>query len=64
MENMIKKALAGRRIAILKKALRAAQSNEPLQVHAPSFAVQDLPQHQFLQKISLSEERVSRLKAQ
>lgn len=62
MENMFQKAFAGRRIALLKKTLRIAQSDERQTQHAAAFVVQNIPQHQVLQKISLSEERISRLK--
>ncbi len=44
----------------MRKTLREAVSQNMPAEHAP--AVQDLPRHQFLQKVSLAEPRFSRLK--
>lgn len=63
MDNMCVKARAGRRIALMFKAMRIARSEEVPVQHAASYAVQDLPRHQYLQRLSISEDRYSRLSA-
>lgn len=61
MQNMLLKARAGRRMALLMRSVRQTSYGQNAALHAPSSTVQRPPQHQFLQRVSLSENRVSRL---
>lgn len=61
MTNLLLKARFGRRMALLRLSVRKAAGDQTPDATAPQQGSARPVQHQFLQRITLSEDRVSRL---
>ena len=60
MQNLLMKARAGRRMALMLRSIHQYVPTIKASVYAPISAVQAPPPHQFLQRTALSEARVRR----
>lgn len=61
MQNLVMKARAGRRMALMLRSIHRTIENPSTPHYAPVSALQPLQPHAFLQRVALSENRVSKL---